>query len=91
MWLNKLYFQISNSKEKQCLTVDTRYVNDLGPGKFRTSADNNKEQTCYFNRNNSDSRYKSYVAKCVNQDKLLFSISNQIFDQNFGYKFWFII
>ena len=56
MWLNKLYFQISNSKEKQCLTVDTRNVNDLGPGKFRTSADNNKQQTCYFNRNNSDSR-----------------------------------
>ena len=86
LWLNKLYFQISNSKEKQCLTVDTRDVNDLGPGKFRTSTDNNKEQTCYFNRNNSNSRYKSYVAKCVNQDKLVFSISNQIFDQNFGYK-----
>ena len=40
VWLNKLYFQISNSKEKQCLTIDTRDVNDLGPGKFRTSADN---------------------------------------------------
>ena len=86
MWLNKLYFQISNSKEKQCLTVDTRDVNDLGPGKFRTSADNAQEQTCYFNRNNSDSRYKSYVAKRVGQDKLVFSISNQIFDQNFGHK-----
>ena len=86
MWLNKLYFQISNSKEKQCLTVDTRDVNDLGPGKFRTSAENNCEQTCYFNRNNSDSRYKFYAAKRVSQEKLVFSISNQIFDQNFGYK-----
>ena len=87
VWLNKLYFQISDSKEKQYLiTVDTRDVNNLGPGKFRTSADNNKEQTCYFNRNNSDSRCKSYVAKCVNQDKLVFTVSNQIFDQNFGYK-----
>ena len=74
VWLNKLYFQISNSKEKQCLTIDTRDVNDLGPGKFSTSADNNKEQTCYFNRNNSDSRYKSYVATCTNQEKLVFSI-----------------
>ena len=81
VWLNKLYFQISNSKEKQCLTVDTGDVNDFGPGKFRTSAENNKEQTC-----NSDSRYKCYVAKCINQDKLVFSISNQIFDRNFGYK-----
>ena len=38
--LNKLYFDISNSRQKQCLTVDTRDVNDLGPGKFRTQADN---------------------------------------------------
>ena len=38
--MNELYFQISISKEKKCLTIDTREVNDLGPGKFRTSADN---------------------------------------------------
>ena len=31
VWLNKLYFQISNSKEKKCLTIDTRDVNELGP------------------------------------------------------------
>ena len=34
VWLNKLYFQISNSKEKKCLTMDTREVNKLGPGKI---------------------------------------------------------
>ena len=45
IWLNKLYFQISNSKEKKCLTIDTRDVNELGLGKFRTSADNGEEQT----------------------------------------------
>ena len=45
VWLNKLYFQISNSKEKKCLTIDTRDVNELGLGKFRTSADNGEEQT----------------------------------------------
>ena len=86
VWLNKLYFQISNSREKQCLTINTRDVNDLGPGKFRTSADSNKEQNCYFNRNNSDSRYKSYVATCTNHKKLVFSISSRILDQNFSYK-----
>ena len=86
VWLNKLYFQISNLKEKKCLTVDTRDVNDLGLGKFRTSAENNKEQTCYFNRNNTNARFKSYVAKCVSQGKLVFLISDQIFDQNFEYK-----
>ena len=45
VWLNKLCFQISNSKEKKCLTIDTREVNELGPGKFRTSADDGEEQT----------------------------------------------
>ena len=40
IWLNRLYFQISNSPEKICLTVDTRDVNDFGPAKFRTQADN---------------------------------------------------
>ena len=74
VWLNSLYFQISNSKEKQCLTVHTRDVNDLSPGKFRTSADDNSEQRYCFNKNNSDSRYNSYVAKRVSQEELVFSI-----------------
>ena len=74
IWLNRLYFQISNSKEKKCLTIDTREVNELGPGKFRTSADNGQEQTCYFNRNKSDSHFNSYTAKRAFPDKLVFSI-----------------
>ena len=44
IWINKLYFDISNSKVKECLTIDTCNVNDLGPGKFRTRADSRKEQ-----------------------------------------------
>ena len=49
--INRLYFEIPNSTQKQCLTIDTRDVNDLGPTKFRTQTDNNKEQICYYNRN----------------------------------------
>ena len=63
VWLNKLYFQISNSKEKLCLTIDTRDVNELGPGKFRTSADNNLRQHCCFNRSNTDSRFRCYCSR----------------------------
>ena len=72
VWLNRLYFQISNSKEKRCLTIDTREVNKLGPGKFKTSAENGIEQTCYFNRNKSDSHFTSYQAKPVSPDNLGF-------------------
>ena len=65
VWLNKLYFQISNSKEKKCLAIDTREVNDLGPGKFRTSAGNGEVQTCYFNRNKSDTYFNSFQSKRI--------------------------
>ena len=51
IWINKLYFDISNSKVKQCLTVETRDINDLWPGKFRTQADSRTEQICYYDRN----------------------------------------
>ena len=74
IWLNRLYFQVSNSKEKKCLTVDTRDVNQLGPGKFRTSADERQEQVCYFNRNKSDTHFTSYTSKRISADTLLFSI-----------------
>ena len=54
-WINWLYFEISNSTQKQCLTIDTKDVNDLGPAIFRTQTDNNKEQICYHNQNKRDS------------------------------------
>ena len=34
IWINRLYFEISNSRQKQCLTIDTRDANDLGPAKI---------------------------------------------------------
>ena len=33
------------------LTIDLMHVNNLGPSKFRTGAENDKEQICYFNYN----------------------------------------
>ena len=74
VWLNKLYFEISNSKEKKCLTIDTRDVNDFGSGKFRTSADNGEEQTCYFNRNKSDTHFTSFFAQRTQAEPTQFSI-----------------
>ena len=52
---------MSNSKEKQCLTVDTRDVNDHGPVKFRTQADNGLRQICYYNRNKTDISFNSFL------------------------------
>ena len=49
LWLNRLYFNISSSNKKQCLTIDTRDVKDLGPARSRTQADNNMEQISIIN------------------------------------------
>ena len=79
IWLNRLYFQISNSKDRLCLTIDTRDTNDFGPGKFRTRADSGQEQHCYFNRPNTDSRFKCFLAKRVftEKDRPVFSVVEQ--------------
>ena len=62
IWINRLYFNISNYKLKQCLTIDTRDVNNLGPGKFRTQADSRTEQICYYNRNKKDTSFNCFLA-----------------------------
>ena len=60
LWINCLYLEISNSTQKQCLTIDTRDINDLGPVKFRTQADSDTEQICYYNRNKKDTSFNSF-------------------------------
>ena len=39
LWLNRPYFEISSSNKKECLTIDCRNFNSLGPSKFRTNAE----------------------------------------------------
>ena len=50
------------NKQKQCLTIYTRDVNFLGPGRFRTSTDNGDKQICYYNRNKTDTSFNSVLA-----------------------------
>ena len=81
LWINRLCFDISNSTNKKCLTIDTRDVNDLGPAKFKTQADNNREQICYYNRNERNKSFNSFlvVRKQTSQaNKIIFSIVNVI-------------
>ena len=49
--------------KKQCVTVDTRPINDPGPGKFKKQADNGQEQICYYNRRKNDTHFNSFLAK----------------------------
>ena len=65
---------MSNSSKKQCLKINTKDVNDLGPAKFRTQADNNKEQICYYNQNKRGKSFNCFLA--VRKQT---STTNQIF------------
>ena len=56
------------------MTIDTRDINDLGPGKFRTSAGNGEEQICYFSRNKSDTHFTSFSSKRIQTEPITFSI-----------------
>ena len=62
LWINRPYFDISNSTKKQCLTIDIRDVNNLGAAKCRTQADSYQEQICYYNRNKRDISFNSFLA-----------------------------
>ena len=83
VWLNKLFFQVSNSQEKKCLAIDTRDVNEFGPGKFRTNANNREEQTCYFNRNKSNTHFPPFLSQRSQAEPINFSIVKDIFDIEF--------
>ena len=37
-------------------------ANDIGPAKFRTEADSNQEQLCYYNRNKRDTSFNYFLA-----------------------------
>ena len=62
LWINRLYFEIFNSTQKQCLPIDSRDISDLGPAKFRTPADSDTELICYYNRNKRDTSFNSFLA-----------------------------
>ena len=64
-----------------------RHVNDLGPSKFRTGAENNKEQVCYYNYNKKDRVFNRFLAvrKQTSTYARIFSIVNLI-DKSNKYK-----
>lgn len=81
--MNRLYCHISNSTQKNCLTIDKWDVSYLGLSKFRTGA-NGKEQICYFNRNKKDKVYIKFLAvrKETFANEIIFSIEKLIDNLN---------
>ena len=67
------------------LDDDTRDINDLGPGKFRTQTDNGTRQIRYYNRNKSDTSFNSFLAirkQTSQKGAIKFSINKVISNLN---------
>ena len=45
LWINRLYFSISNEQKNSGLTTDSR---NSGPAKYKTKEGNDFEQFCYY-------------------------------------------
>ena len=78
LWLNRLYFKISNSNKKECLTIDCCNFNSIGPSKFRTNAEDGRRQICYYNRNKKDKSLNRFLAlrKQDAGENIIFEIKN---------------
>ena len=80
LWINRLYFQIANRKDYSCLMID---CGKSGPSKYRTEADNNVQQTCFFSQKKKDrvfDRFTSHNLEPDNRDSLIFKI--ELTDKN---------
>ena len=64
-WINRLYFSLSNESKNSCLTIDCK---KSGPTKYRTNADSNFEQLCYYGQNRKDRLFNKFLAKRVNRN-----------------------
>ena len=49
LWLSRVFTDLANSHKKHRLTIDCRYVNKNGPGRYRSSVGNPEKQVSYFN------------------------------------------
>ena len=64
-----------------------RHLNNVGSSKFRTGAENDKEQICYYNYNKKDRAFNCFLAvrKQTSTDAITFAIVNSV-DKSNKYK-----
>ena len=59
LWISRLYFENINKKDYLYLTIDCV---QSGPAKYRTQADNNIQQTCFFSQKKKDRLFNRFTA-----------------------------
>ena len=65
MWINRVFINLANQDERNCLTIDCSGINKNGPGRYRTKADNPEQQVCYFNEPRNDQSYNVFISERI--------------------------
>ena len=60
---------MANDNEKLCLTIDCSGINNNGPGRFRTEANNPDKQACYFNGQKNNQMFNVFTSTRTNQQE----------------------
>ena len=63
--------QQTKKRDYLCLTTD---CGKSGPAKYRTRADGNVQQTCFFSQKKKDRLLDRFIAKDLNKGNLVFTI-----------------
>ena len=69
-WINRLFIDLANRDERNCLTTDCSGVNKNYPGRHRTKADNPEKQVCYFNETWNDQVYLVFISERIKSGNL---------------------
>ena len=65
MRLNRVFSDPANTDERRRLTVDCSDVNQNGPGRYRTQADDPEKQVCYFNKPCNDELCNIFISNRI--------------------------
>ena len=64
-WINRLFIDLANWDERNCLTTDCSGVNKNYPGRHRSKGDNPEKQVCYFNETWNDQVYLVFISQRI--------------------------
>ena len=65
MCLNRVFIDLANTNQRNCLTIYCSSINQDEPPRYRTNTHNPVEQVCYFNEARNDQLYNIFISKQI--------------------------
>ena len=65
MWINRLFTNLANRDERNCLTIDCSGINKNCPGRYLTKADNPEKQVIYLIEPRNDQANNVFISERI--------------------------